>query len=179
MSNDSDLRWSEETTRFGILIVVMIGIVLVVAISRPLIFEHIIPVILGEGVDSTIRQAELEPPVRPPQEGEAVDSVQEDMEADRLEAAGEEEGSQAVEPAAPETEATEEETTNLEGVTTDAEGGAEADTAEPITHVVRTGETLTSIADQYGVTVSALIEANNLASPNRIRIGDLLTIPEP
>lgn len=47
----------------------------------------------------------------------------------------------------------------------------------PTTHVVASGETLSSIAVRYGVGMKALIEANGIKDPNRIRVGQVLTIP--
>lgn len=44
-------------------------------------------------------------------------------------------------------------------------------------HVVRTGETLTSLARRYGVTVQALRVANNLAPGRPLPAGRRLTIP--
>ncbi|HEY7681696.1 MAG TPA: LysM peptidoglycan-binding domain-containing protein [Gemmatimonadales bacterium] len=45
-------------------------------------------------------------------------------------------------------------------------------------HRVRRGETLTSIASRYGVTITALRDANGLASTSMIKAGTQLTIPE-
>lgn len=44
-------------------------------------------------------------------------------------------------------------------------------------HVVRTYETLNTIAAQYGTSVSALVAANGLLNANYIRIGQSLIIP--
>lgn len=44
-------------------------------------------------------------------------------------------------------------------------------------HVVRPGETLYSIAVRYGVTTSALIQANGIVNPNWVYVGQRLTIP--
>lgn len=44
-------------------------------------------------------------------------------------------------------------------------------------HVVRAGETLSSIAARYGVSASALARANGISNPNRIYVGQRLTIP--
>jgi murein DD-endopeptidase MepM/ murein hydrolase activator NlpD len=44
-------------------------------------------------------------------------------------------------------------------------------------HIVRTGETLYSIARRYGVHPMALADYNNLADPSLIRIGERLRIP--
>ena len=46
------------------------------------------------------------------------------------------------------------------------------------TYVVHPGDTLTDIALRHGTTVSALVEANQLANPNLLRIGQLLHIPD-
>lgn len=51
--------------------------------------------------------------------------------------------------------------------------------AEGRQHVVRAGETLSSIAWQYGVTVEAILAANGLRDPNWIYAGQVLLIPEP
>ena len=45
-------------------------------------------------------------------------------------------------------------------------------------HIVRTGETLTQIAARYGLTVRALVAANEIPIPNRILVGMQITIPE-
>lgn len=46
------------------------------------------------------------------------------------------------------------------------------------TYVVHPGDTLSAIALRHGTTVSALAEANHLADPNLIRVGQLLSIPD-
>ncbi len=48
---------------------------------------------------------------------------------------------------------------------------------DPVQHRVQPGETLWSIAGRYGVPLDAIVVANNLADPNRIRAGDILLIP--
>jgi len=49
--------------------------------------------------------------------------------------------------------------------------------AGEVTHIVKPGETLSSIARLYGVDVSALARANNILNPNHIYIGQRLIIP--
>ncbi len=44
-------------------------------------------------------------------------------------------------------------------------------------HRVRSGETLSTIARRYGASVSALMRANGLASPHRLRVGQRLRVP--
>jgi membrane-bound lytic murein transglycosylase D len=45
------------------------------------------------------------------------------------------------------------------------------------THTVRSGETLSGLAQQYGVRLSALAGANGLTSKSRIRVGQKLEVP--
>lgn len=49
--------------------------------------------------------------------------------------------------------------------------------AQGRTHKVAAGENLFKIAAAYGVSVTAVVEANALANPNRIHPGDVLNIP--
>jgi lysozyme len=46
-----------------------------------------------------------------------------------------------------------------------------------VEHVVEAGQTLSAIAQAYGVTVSAIVKANNLANANSVREGQKLFIP--
>jgi LysM repeat protein len=45
-------------------------------------------------------------------------------------------------------------------------------------HIVKQGETLSIIAKQYGVTVKEIVDANNIANPDLIKINQELVIPE-
>ena len=45
------------------------------------------------------------------------------------------------------------------------------------TYVVKPGDTLTKIAAQFGTSVSALVQANNIVNPNLIFVGQILVIP--
>ena len=44
-------------------------------------------------------------------------------------------------------------------------------------HLVRSGQTLYTIARSYGVQLDDIVTANEIANPNRIDRGDLLFIP--
>lgn len=46
-----------------------------------------------------------------------------------------------------------------------------------VVHTVDGGETLSGIAKRYGVTVAAIVAANKIDNPNRVREGTKLTIP--
>jgi LysM repeat protein len=50
---------------------------------------------------------------------------------------------------------------------------------EPGQHVVQAGDTLGSIALQYGVSLEALMQANDLTDANLLSAGDTLYIPAP
>ncbi|MDR2418284.1 MAG: LysM peptidoglycan-binding domain-containing protein [Treponema sp.] len=45
------------------------------------------------------------------------------------------------------------------------------------THVVRQGETITSIARSYGVDANRLMSVNNITDPQRLQVGKQLVIP--
>ena len=59
------------------------------------------------------------------------------------------------------------------------EGPPASPTPTPVVHLVRAGESLTLIAAQYGVTVEAIVQANQLSDPNSIYAGQQLIIPAP
>jgi LysM repeat protein len=48
-----------------------------------------------------------------------------------------------------------------------------------VIYVVRTGDTMYSIARRYGTTVQAIAQLNNIANPRYIRVGQQLIIPRP
>jgi LasA protease len=50
---------------------------------------------------------------------------------------------------------------------------------DPSQHVVQAGDTLGTIAQQYGVSLDALMQANGLSDPNLLSVGQSLTIPAP
>ena len=52
-------------------------------------------------------------------------------------------------------------------------------TPAPAEYVVQAGDTLSAIAQEYGVTVAALAEHNEIADPNAILVGQRLQIPPP
>jgi lysozyme len=67
-----------------------------------------------------------------------------------------------------------------------AAGASAPDTTAPesttnangqVTHTVKAGEKLSTIARKYGVTVGAIATANNISDPSKIRAGQELVIP--
>ncbi len=54
---------------------------------------------------------------------------------------------------------------------------AQAEAAAQTTYTVQKGDVLSAIAKRHRVSTAALAKANNLANPNALRIGQVLTIP--
>jgi LysM repeat protein len=52
-----------------------------------------------------------------------------------------------------------------------------APTVPPVTYRVKAGDTLSGIADIFGVSVDDIVRANNIADPNSLAEGQTLTIP--
>jgi LysM repeat protein len=77
-------------------------------------------------------------------------------------------------PAAEAPEAAEAEVAEGEGAEGDA---AEAEAREPVTHFVREGESLWTIARKYGTSVQALAATNGLRPESVLRVGRELTMP--
>ncbi len=66
----------------------------------------------------------------------------------------------------------------------DTAGSAEAPHAEPATasgpqHTVAKGETLTSIAKHYNISIAELHKANKITDDRKLQIGQVLIIPTP
>jgi len=78
------------------------------------------------------------------------------------------------EPAAEEAESPAAEAAETEATEAEVE---EAEAPEPVTHFVRDGESLWTIARTYGTSVRALAAANGLRPENVLRVGRTLTIP--
>lgn len=53
---------------------------------------------------------------------------------------------------------------------------AQSPTDNPV-YIVQNGDTLTQIAIEFGITLNALIQANNITDPNAITVGTSLIIP--
>lgn len=54
----------------------------------------------------------------------------------------------------------------------------QAATAQGVSHVVKSGETLAAIAKSYGIPVSSIAQANGITNPNRVYAGQKLVIPD-
>lgn len=151
-----------ELIKFALLAVILLGTALVIGLLRPYIFNRIIPAVLGEGQPAatiiyTETEAETLKPEAEEEEGTAAESP---------EAADVEESSEA------ETE----EASEASGEPINPEDFPTAVPAQ--THTVQAGENLTAIARQYGVTVQAIVDANQISNPDHVAAGTVLTIPD-
>lgn len=63
--------------------------------------------------------------------------------------------------------------------TTPATTQPERELGAQLVYTIQPGDTLFSIARQFGVTLDALVELNNIEDPDRINAGDQLFIPPP
>ncbi len=61
----------------------------------------------------------------------------------------------------------------------DAPAEVPAAPGEGTTYTVQSGDTLFNIARRFNTTVAAIVQANNLASPDRLSVGQQLIIPAP
>jgi LysM repeat protein len=155
---------------FGILVGILLGVVLVIAVLRPLIFNRIVPAVMGDFVTP-------------------VPAVVDEVAPEATQPA--EETTPAAENAAP----VEAETGSNEIFIPAASGGGGGDSevmAEetavspipvsepapaPVTHTVQVGDNLTKISAQYGVPVADIMAANNLTNADYISVGQVLVIP--
>jgi len=151
LETDQDRSWG-EWARFGVLAAVFFAVVFAIALTRPIIFGRIVPAVLGE----TGKSAPLS--TDPDQTGKETPVPEEATEA------------------SPETTPVPEDTAAPADTTAPTESSP---SAAAIEHVVARGETLTEIAQQYGVTIEAIVEANALANPNHVEAGQVLLIPQP
>jgi hypothetical protein len=150
-------EWLGEWIKFGAVAAVLLVTILVIALLRPLIFDQIVPAVMGTGLEAEPAANPDPAPIQiplivapdPPAPGESEEPVPiEEQPATGVPDNTPPADEPAVEPAA-------------------------------MTHTVQPNETLTAIARQYGVTVEALVAANGIRNPNRIEAGTTLLIPAP
>jgi LysM repeat protein/nitrate reductase NapE component len=178
-ASEQELKEAEhrsELVKFAVLAVILVGVIAVVAMIRPFVFGRVVPAVLGEGQPRAVLQENLNEPIKQP------DTQDAGAKAGAKAGAGAGANNTG-------TENTDVQETFVPAVSNDEEPApaaappanpADFPTAVPAqTHVVQPGETLTVIAQRYGVTVAALVQANQIANPNRVDAGVTLIIPEP
>ena len=159
-----------EWIRFGILVLVLLGTVLVVALSRPFVANRVVPAFLGSQENHQVSLPIMEDSseVAPAEETGESDAVEGDVSGEATEG-GEETAVDETAPAAEET---------TDGISND-EAAADPEPASTLTHTIQPGESLFVLAQRYNVTINQIVEANNITNPNRIAVGDELVIPQP
>jgi LysM repeat protein len=151
--NQNKTNSYNDLVKFGVLLLIFAGTILVVSLLRPLIFGRIVPAILGN------TQAAAPLPVVPVVPSPASS-----------EAPAYPGPSEMVTP--PETGMGAAAYPSPDEATT-AEGDPQF-----ITHILQPGENLTRLATRYNVSVNAIIQANpNIPNPNNIQAGTSLQIP--
>ncbi len=68
---------------------------------------------------------------------------------------------------------------NQTGTTITGTPTATPSECQPTDYEVRDGDTLAALAETFGVTIDAIVEASDLEDPDVLAIGDALTIPCP
>ncbi len=160
MTQDHEHQPRNEWRKFGILAVILIGTIFVIALLRPLIFGHIVPAVIGNGLDAPPPvpvQVDSTPTEEPDSNG--VTTTDEPV----VEEVEEGDGETAVTPP-------EETTPSDEEPSTDEDGN--------IIYVVQPGDNLLAIAREYNVSSDDIMALNNLRNPNLLRAGDELRIPQ-
>ena len=173
-----------EMIKFLLLAIIMLGSVLLIAAVSPLIFDQILPGVLGlepAGKEPTAAPAEGEDEVGPEVDVEEAPLLT-PPEMDEAEAPAEipaedpggSRSDQSVAPGTPPGGVT---ATPPSPTPTSSPAETAAPTATPQIYTIQQGDTLTEIAERFGVTVEAIVAANSLSDPNRIFPGDMLRIP--
>lgn len=158
--NQNNTKSYSDLVKFGVLLLILAGVILVVSLTRPLIFGRIVPAVLGDGQTTAPSPEAVESlngdPLIVPAEGyPAPDSAN----------VPEESCCNAAAYPAPQTSTT---TTN----TTPA-----IEATQFITHTLQPGENLTKLAQQYGVTIEEILKANTILNPDEVQAGTVLRIP--
>jgi spore germination protein len=152
-----------EVIKFGLLTAVLLLLVLGLALARPLLFGHILPIALGlpaVSADGGGLPVETPYPAAPDTTGDHV------IAPPILEEAPAPVEEDVAQPNSPEEQTAAPET-------------AVTPPAADLLHIVQPGETLTRIAERYNVTVAALVTANGITNPNQIPAGMALRVPQP
>ena len=148
---------SREWMKFIVLAVILVGVIIVMALARPLIFNRVVPAVMGEG--QLTAPMSVEEPVEKGEEAYPVEASQPTAVPEIKET-----------PAEEPYPVKEEETVAEEEMPT---------AVSTISHTVQKGDTMLNIARRYDVTVDAIIAANNISNPNHIEVGTTLLIPQP
>ena len=160
--NQSNTKSYNDLVKFGVLLLIFAVVILVVSLVRPLIFGRIVPAVLGSGTPGDVMTDGAEEPAVPTPETDTPASYPAPMENDVV--------------------------TPEEPCCSDAAAYPAPDATQPmtdtsaaatqfITHTLQPGENLTKVAEQYGITIQEIVEANTLTNPDNVQAGTILRIP--
>jgi nucleoid-associated protein YgaU len=152
---------SREWMKFIILAVVLVGVIVVIMVTRPFIFNHVVPVVMGEG--QLTAPMPVEEPEKNVEEAYPITGDSPTLGPENAYPAETTIPAPAVEEAYP----------------TDNTPDVEEAGKTTISHTVQHGDTILNIARRYNVTVDAIVAANNISNPNHIEVGTTLLIPQP
>ena len=150
-----------EFVKFGALVVVFLITFAVIALVAPVVGQ-VVPAVLGlNGATAVIPDQAI--PVEVDQNDTPRPTDEDETEPEDLNGA----------------ETNGDETNGGDGANgqNGGEGNEETAAPTPRLHIVQQGQNLTMIALQYGVTVEAITQANNISNPNRIEAGMVFVIP--
>lgn len=162
--NQANAKSYSDLVKFGIFLLILAGVILVVSLLRPLIFGRIVPAVIGDGAPTApLDDDKGELPVPTP---DGTNQSGYPAPGEEAVVVPGETGGAAAYP-------------GPDGSTT------MTDTVLPpvsftdyITHTLQPGENLTRVANQYGVTIAEIIQANpEIANPDNIQAGTPLRIP--
>ena len=169
-NNVGDRQW----LKFGILAGILLIVVLAIALLRPIIFDDIVPAVMGgDGTtavnDETVveevpAETDTDTPIAPVDDTTETDSTVETETPIDDGVVNEEESTT--------------ETSVEEDIVDESIDGTET-AVSTITYTVKPGDTIYSIAREHTVSPAAIVAANSLTDPNNILIGTELLIPQP
>jgi len=185
---------STESNRGGyewLKLIIFVGAILLISylaisVISPILFRDYVPDIMGLDQTSSVTEPIMPSVEEPAEESEASESESEESIDQAGTTEGTNESESASEPAdemaeeAAEQEADEAEPLPAEEnqpAKTDSESQPETQ-PETTTYTVQIGETLTSIAAAYDITVEELMAMNELVNPNFLYVGQEINVPK-
>jgi len=166
-----------EWFKFAVFVVVLIVVMGTVWLASPLIFNNIVPAVMGKNLPAEVTDDTTRGGTQTEEEGiEEVTS--EESESDEASQASDSTGDESDNTA----DATTDDGNEAETDTTEETADADAATGESqfqTVYTIRQGDTLAAIARLYGVPMQAIMDANGLTNASLIVIGDELKIPNP
>ncbi len=168
-SNNETIESTHQWRKFGILTGIFAVVIFVIVLIRPLIFNRIVPAVMGEGQTAVVEEGEMV---------EETPAVEETFIPDEIEVIVETTTNETLVTINGDSFINGEDSVIEESVVDDQNEGEET-AVSPIIYTVKAGDTIYSIARTYAITPADIVTANNVADANNILIGTELLIPQP